>query len=196
MSQGTRVTITPFNLPGSTLTEVAPPDTTDLPEQLVHRSSSLEDSPPLLRAVVSVPVGLSSKELARLRSLANESRSPPVDRQPSNTPLTTMIDRDVPEGAAVPWDVSSSTTPGTANGMNSTTEPCLLTEDLRTDEKAEELFTWSCDSCPRSSIGRPLNRPEYERLYGDASDTPASPVQIRETPIASSNRAGFVPPEI
>ncbi|KAH9040318.1 hypothetical protein EDB83DRAFT_1652891 [Lactarius deliciosus] len=103
MSQGTRVTITPFNLPGSTLTEVAPPDTgpqTDLPEQLVHRSSSLEDSPPLLRTVVSVPVGLSSKELARLRSLANESRSLPVDRQPSNTPLTTTIDRDVPEGAA------------------------------------------------------------------------------------------------
>lgn len=91
MSQGTRVTITPFNLP--------PLDTgpqTDLPEQLVHRSSS----PPPLRGVVSVPVCLSSKELARLRSLANESRSQPVDRQPSNSPLTTTIDRDVPEGAA------------------------------------------------------------------------------------------------
>ncbi|KAH9021482.1 hypothetical protein EDB84DRAFT_530283 [Lactarius hengduanensis] len=96
MSQGTQVTITPFNLPGSTFTEVAPLDTgpqTDLPEQLVRRS-------PLLRAGVSVPVGLSSKELARLRSLANESRSQPVDGQPSNSPLITTADRDAGGGAA------------------------------------------------------------------------------------------------
>ena len=104
MSQGTQATVTPFNPTGSTLTEVAPLDAgpqTDLQQRLVHRSSS-EDSPLPLRGVVSVPVGLSSKELARLRSLANGSLSQPMDGRPSNPPLTVTAttDRDAVGGAA------------------------------------------------------------------------------------------------
>ncbi|KAI9446259.1 hypothetical protein H4582DRAFT_543251 [Lactarius indigo] len=105
VSQGAQVTVTPFNPTGSTLTEVAPLDVgpqTDSQQQLVHRPSQLEDSSVPLRGVGSVPVGLSGKELARLRSLANRSRSRPTDGQPSNPgpPLTTTADRSVLEGAA------------------------------------------------------------------------------------------------
>ncbi|KAH9180715.1 hypothetical protein EDB89DRAFT_1900518 [Lactarius sanguifluus] len=52
-----------------------------------------------LRRVVSIPVGLSSKELARRRSLANGSRSQPADTRPFNSPLAT--DGDTLGGAAV-----------------------------------------------------------------------------------------------
>ncbi|KAH8998363.1 hypothetical protein EDB86DRAFT_840433 [Lactarius hatsudake] len=104
MSQGTQVTLTPFEPPRSALPEVAPVDSrpqTDSRERLVHRSFSLEDAPLPLRRVVSVPVGLSSKELARLRrSPANRSRSQPMDGRPSNPPLTTTADRGVPRDAA------------------------------------------------------------------------------------------------
>ncbi|KAI9448894.1 hypothetical protein BJY52DRAFT_1228070 [Lactarius psammicola] len=90
MSQGTQATVTPFNPTGSTLNGVAPLDTgpqTNSQQRLVHHPP-LEDSPLPLRRVVSVPVGLSSKELARLRSLANGSRFQPMDRRPSNPPVT------------------------------------------------------------------------------------------------------------
>ncbi|KAH9079603.1 hypothetical protein EDB83DRAFT_1292614 [Lactarius deliciosus] len=94
---GTQVTVTPFNPTGSTLTEVAPLDAgpRTVPQQWsVHRSSPSEDPLLPLRGMVSVPVGLSSKELARLRSVVNESRSQPMDGRPSNSPLTTTTDRD------------------------------------------------------------------------------------------------------
>ncbi|KAH9050589.1 hypothetical protein EDB84DRAFT_1555238 [Lactarius hengduanensis] len=102
MSQATQVTVTPFPT-GSTLTEVAPPDVghqTDSQQWLVRQSSSSEDPPLLLQSVVSVPVGLSSKELARLRSLANGLRSQPIDEGPSNSPLPATTDGDALGGAA------------------------------------------------------------------------------------------------
>ncbi len=96
--------MTPFNPTGSAVTEVAPLDAgpqTGSRQRLAHRPSS-EDSPLPLRGVVSVPVGLSSKELARLRSLANGSRSQPMDGRPPNPPLivTVTTDRDAVGGAA------------------------------------------------------------------------------------------------
>ena len=80
--EGTQVTVTPFNPTGS-----------------IHT-----DSPPPL---VSVPVGLSSKELARLRSPANVSRSQPMDGRPSDPPLITTAERDA-LGDAVAVATSSS----------------------------------------------------------------------------------------
>ncbi|KAH9066439.1 hypothetical protein EDB87DRAFT_1828453 [Lactarius vividus] len=102
MSQETQLIVTPFSPTGSTLTEVAPLDAgprTDSQQWLVNRSSS-EDPQPPLRGVVSVPVGLSSKELARLRSVVNESRSQPTDGRPSNSPLSATTNRDALGGAA------------------------------------------------------------------------------------------------
>ncbi|KAH8995315.1 hypothetical protein EDB92DRAFT_1943302 [Lactarius akahatsu] len=95
ISQGTQATVTPFNSTWSTLTEVAPPHAGSQTDQrpLVHRPSSWEDSPLPLRRVVAVHIGLSSKELARLRSLANASRAQPTDGRPSNSLLTTTTDR-------------------------------------------------------------------------------------------------------
>ncbi|KAH9005341.1 hypothetical protein EDB86DRAFT_1754345 [Lactarius hatsudake] len=110
VSQDTQFTVTPFNPIGSTPTEVASLDAgpqTDLQQQLTHRPSPLEDSPLPLRGVVSIPVGLSSKELARLRSLANRSRSQPIDGRPSNPPLTATADRGAVEGAAAAATPSS-----------------------------------------------------------------------------------------
>ncbi|KAH9013334.1 hypothetical protein EDB84DRAFT_1582798 [Lactarius hengduanensis] len=104
MSQGTQVTVTPFNPTGSTLTEVPPLDAGPQrdSQRFAHRPSSSEDPPVPLRRVVTAPVGLSSKELARLRSLANRPRSRPIDDQPSNSPLTAAArtDRDALGGAA------------------------------------------------------------------------------------------------
>ncbi len=113
MSQGTQATVTrtPFNSTGLILTETAPldagpPSQTDLQQRLVHRLSSSEDLP---LPLVSVPVGLSSKELARLRSLANGSRSQPMDGRPSNPPsaVTATTDRDALGGAAAAATSSS-----------------------------------------------------------------------------------------
>ncbi|KAH9052588.1 hypothetical protein EDB87DRAFT_426127 [Lactarius vividus] len=98
MSQVTQVTVTPFNPTGSTLTEVAPLDAGSQwgLRRLAHRPSSSEDplAPVPLR---HIPVGLSSKELAQLRSLANGPRSRPIDERLSNSALTT--DRDALGGA-------------------------------------------------------------------------------------------------
>ncbi|KAH9159161.1 hypothetical protein EDB89DRAFT_2084519 [Lactarius sanguifluus] len=75
MSQGTQVAVTPFNLTGSTLIDVAPP-----------KAGPQTDSQ-------------QRKELARRRSLANGSRSQPADTRPFNSPLAT--DGDTLGGAAV-----------------------------------------------------------------------------------------------
>ncbi|KAH9173023.1 hypothetical protein EDB89DRAFT_829633 [Lactarius sanguifluus] len=102
MSQDTQATVTPFNPTGSTLTEVAPLDAGPQrdSQRFALRPSSSEDPPVPLRRVVTAPVGLSSKELARLRSLANRPRSRPIDDQLSNSPLTARTDRDALGGAA------------------------------------------------------------------------------------------------
>ncbi|KAH9001077.1 hypothetical protein EDB92DRAFT_6973 [Lactarius akahatsu] len=112
MSQGTQVTVTPFNPTGSTLAEVAPPDAgsgprMDLQQRLVHRLSS-SDPPLPLRGVVSVPVGLSSKELARLRrSLANGSRSQPMNERTATLPLPAITDSGALGGVAAAAPASS-----------------------------------------------------------------------------------------
>ena len=77
--QGTQVTVTPFGQTGLALTEAEDPS---LP----------------LRRGTSFPVGLSGKELARLRS--NGLRSQPMDGRPSSPPLTATNGSDAFEGAA------------------------------------------------------------------------------------------------
>ncbi|KAH8980368.1 hypothetical protein EDB86DRAFT_570097 [Lactarius hatsudake] len=102
MSQGTQATVTPFNATWPTFTEVAPPHAGSQTDErpLVHRPSSREDSPLPLRRVVAGHIGLSSKELARLRSLVNASRAQPTDGRPSNYLLTATTDRGEPGGEA------------------------------------------------------------------------------------------------
>ncbi|KAI9446173.1 hypothetical protein H4582DRAFT_535728 [Lactarius indigo] len=112
MSQGTQVTVTPFD-PTRPLTEVTPLDAgSPMPPQqlLAHRSSFPEASSLPLRHVVTVPVGLSSKELARLRSLpaANEPRSQPTDGRESTPLLTVATDTGELGGAAAGAVTSSS----------------------------------------------------------------------------------------
>ncbi|KAI9448902.1 hypothetical protein BJY52DRAFT_1309780 [Lactarius psammicola] len=110
-SQGTQVMVTPFNPTGSTITEVAPLDAgpqTDSQKRFFHLSSSSEDLPLPLGRVASVPVGLSSKELARLRSMTIGSRSQPMDGLPSNPSLTATTDRVALGGAAAAATSSSS----------------------------------------------------------------------------------------
>ncbi|KAH9066371.1 hypothetical protein EDB87DRAFT_1679107 [Lactarius vividus] len=66
------VTVTPFDPTGPITTEMALPlagPQTDSQQLLFHRPSSPDDSPLPLRRAVTIPVGLSDKELARLRSL-------------------------------------------------------------------------------------------------------------------------------
>ena len=85
--QGTQGTVTPFNPTelGSTETEPL------MAAGLVHRPSSLAPLP--LQPGASFPVGLSSKELARLRS--NGLRSQSMDGRPSDPPSTAIAVRDV-----------------------------------------------------------------------------------------------------
>ncbi|KAN0137115.1 protein of unknown function (DUF1793) domain containing protein [Lactarius tabidus] len=78
-NQGTHVTVTPFNPTMLTPTEAAPLAAgaqMDFPQRLSSPPFSPGDSQLSLRRMVSVPVGLSGKELARLRS--NRLRSHPL----------------------------------------------------------------------------------------------------------------------
>ncbi|KAI9431945.1 hypothetical protein H4582DRAFT_1214442 [Lactarius indigo] len=112
ISVGTQATVTPFNLTGLALTEVAPLDAgpeTDLRQLLVHPPPALEGPP-----AVTVPVGLSSKELARLRSLANASHSQPTGGWPSDPPLV-------------------ATTEGAANAATSSPEAQSLAQRLQSE---------------------------------------------------------------
>ena len=86
-----KVTMTPFN-PG--LMEAVSPDERPVTDgqQMVSRDSLLS-SP-----AVSIPVGLSGKELAQLRS--NLSRSENTDGQPSDFSSPTITDRDTLGGGA------------------------------------------------------------------------------------------------
>ena len=87
--QSTQVTVTPFSLTGLAPTVAAP-----LVAGLAHRPSSPQDP---LRHVASFPVGLSGKELARLRS--NGLRPRPMDGRPPTPPSTTTEGGDALEGA-------------------------------------------------------------------------------------------------
>ena len=100
--QGTQVTVTPFSPTMLALTEAAPLTAgtqMDFQQQLPHRPSSLQDLLLPLRRMESAPVGLSSKELARLRS--HGLRSQPLDGPPPDLPLADTISGDALEGAAV-----------------------------------------------------------------------------------------------
>jgi hypothetical protein len=88
-NQGTHVTVTPFNPAMLTPTEAVPLVAgahMDFSQQLLSHPFSLGVSPLSLQRMVSVPVGLSGKELARLRSNRLRSQSYP--------PLTVTISRD------------------------------------------------------------------------------------------------------
>ncbi|KAH9009214.1 hypothetical protein EDB83DRAFT_2531328 [Lactarius deliciosus] len=90
------VTVTPFDPTRSITTEIAlhlAGPQTDSQQLLSHRPSSPDGSPLPLRRAVPIPVGLSDKELARLRSLANGPHSQPTEGQPSNPLLTVTTDR-------------------------------------------------------------------------------------------------------
>ncbi|KAH9180839.1 hypothetical protein EDB89DRAFT_69609 [Lactarius sanguifluus] len=91
------VTVTPFDPTRPITTAIAlhlAGPQTDSQQLLLHRPSSRDDSP------LPIPVGLSDKELARLRSLANGPRSQPTDGQPSNPLLTVATDRGELGGVA------------------------------------------------------------------------------------------------
>ncbi|KAH9009217.1 hypothetical protein EDB83DRAFT_2300895, partial [Lactarius deliciosus] len=96
-------TVTPFDPTGPITTAMALPlagPQTDTQQMLLHRPSPRDDSQLPLRGAVTIPVGLSDKELARLRSLANGPRSQPMDGQSSNSLLTVATDRGELGGVA------------------------------------------------------------------------------------------------
>ena len=100
-NQGTQVTVTPFNPTMLTPTEaasLAAGTQMNFHQRLFSRPFPPRDSPLPLRRAVSVPVGLSGKELARLRS--NRLRSQPWVRRASNLPSTVTTNRDALEAAA------------------------------------------------------------------------------------------------
>ncbi|KAH8980364.1 hypothetical protein EDB86DRAFT_3107620 [Lactarius hatsudake] len=97
------VTVTPFDSTGPVTTamelHLAGPQTGSQ-QLLLHRPSSPDGSPLPLQRALPIPVGLSDKELARLRSLENGPRSQPTEGQPSNPPLTVTADRGELGGVA------------------------------------------------------------------------------------------------
>jgi hypothetical protein len=119
-NQGTQVTVTPFNPTMLTPTDAAPfvaGPQMDFPQRLSFRPFSTGDSPPSLRRVVSVPVGLSGKELARFRS--NGFRSQPMVGRESHPPLTVTIGRNAPGGAAAsPTSSSEARRPRSENNFS------------------------------------------------------------------------------
>ncbi|KAH8980366.1 hypothetical protein EDB86DRAFT_569871 [Lactarius hatsudake] len=102
------VTVTPFDPTGTAIARHLAGPQTDSQQLLLHRPSSRGDSPLPLRGAVTIPVGLSDKELARLRSLANGSRSQPTDGQPSNHLLTVTTATDRGELGGVAGVATSS----------------------------------------------------------------------------------------
>ncbi|KAH9026765.1 hypothetical protein EDB85DRAFT_163077 [Lactarius pseudohatsudake] len=97
------VTVTPFDSTGPITNGIAlhlAGPLTDSQQLLFHRPYSPDGSPIPLRRAVPIPVGLSDKELARLRSLENGPRSQPMEGQPSNPLLTITADRGELGGVA------------------------------------------------------------------------------------------------
>ena len=115
-NQGTQVTVTPFNPTMLTPTELAATQM-NFHQRLFSRPFSPGDSPLSLRRVVSVPVGLSGKELAQLRS--NGLRSQPMVGRASYPPLSVAIGRDALEGAAAsPTSSSEARRPRSENNIS------------------------------------------------------------------------------
>ena len=115
---GTQSAVAPFNPTMLTPTEAAPlaaGTQMNFRQRLFSRPFPRGDSPPSLRSTVSVPVGLSGKELARLRS--NRLRSQTMVGRASYPPLSVAIGRDALEGAAVS-PTSSSEAPRPRSGNN------------------------------------------------------------------------------
>jgi hypothetical protein len=145
-NQGTHVTVTPFNPTMLTPTEATPlaaETQMDFPQRLLSRPFSPGGSPLSLRRMVSVPIGLSGKELARLRS--SRLRSQSMDGRPSDSPLTVTIDRDALEGAA-----ASPTSPSEARGPQ-------LENNISRQEMHEipQLPVERSESPPPSYVSRP-----------------------------------------
>jgi hypothetical protein len=119
-NQGTQVTVTPFNPTMLTPTEVAPlaaETQMDFPQRLFSRTFSPGGLPLPLRRMMSVPIGLSGKELAQLRS--NRLRSQSMVGQSSHPPLTITIGRDALEGAeASPTSSSEIRRPRSENNFS------------------------------------------------------------------------------
>jgi hypothetical protein len=109
-NQGTQVTVTPFNPTMLTPTEAAPLAAgaqMDFHQQLFPPPFPPGGSTLSLRRMVSVPVGLSGKELARLRS--SRLRSQSMVGRASYPPLTVTIGRDALAGATALPTSSSET---------------------------------------------------------------------------------------
>jgi hypothetical protein len=148
-NQGTHVTVTPFNPTMLTPTEAAPLAAgaqMDFPQRLSSPPFSPGDSQLSLRRMVSVPVGLSGKELARLRS--NRLRSQSMVGQASYPPLTVTIGRDALAGAA-----ASPTSPSEARGPQS--ENNFSRHEM---PEAQQLLVDRSES-PPSYVSRPQGNP-------------------------------------
>ncbi|KAH8980359.1 hypothetical protein EDB86DRAFT_2835394 [Lactarius hatsudake] len=105
------VTVTPFYPTRPITTAIAlhlAEPQTDSQQLLLHRPSSPDGSPLPFRRPVPIPVGLSDKELARLRSLENGPRSQPTEGPPSNPLLTVTADRGDSELRGVAGVATSS----------------------------------------------------------------------------------------
>ena len=115
--QGTQVTVTPFNPTVLTPTELATGTQMNFHQWSFSRPFPPRDSPLSLRRIVSVPVGLSGKELARLRS--NRLLSQPIVGRASYPPLSVAIGRDALEGAAAsPTSSSEARRPRSENNIS------------------------------------------------------------------------------
>jgi hypothetical protein len=145
-NQGTQVTVTPFNPTMLTPTEAAPLAAgaqMDSPQRLFPRPLSSWDSPLSLRRMVSVPIGLSGKELAQLRS--NRLRSQSMAGQASHPPLTVTIGRDALEGAeASPTSSSEARRPRSENNISRQEMP-----------EVQQLPVERSESPPPSYFSRP-----------------------------------------
>ena len=135
--QGTQVTMTPFSLTGLAPTEAAP-----LAAGLVHRPSSAGDPSLPLRQEAPFPVGLSDKELARLRS--NGLRSQAMDRRPPSPRSTITDGGDASEGAVA-----------AATGSSGLQQLRLESNYLRVGPDIQQLLVERSES-PPSYASRPL----------------------------------------
>jgi hypothetical protein len=84
------------------LTEAVPPDAGPRMDQQQHMVHPFLPRDTLLSSpdAVSIPVGLSSKELAQLRAQANAPRPESPDRRPSDFSSAATTDRDALGGVA------------------------------------------------------------------------------------------------
>ena len=116
----TQFAVAPFNPTMLTPTEAAPlvaGTQMNFHQRLFSRPFPQGDSPPSLRSTESVPVNLSGKELARLRS--NRLRSQPMVGRASYPPLSVAIGRDALEGAAAsPASSSEARRPRSENNIS------------------------------------------------------------------------------